>query len=87
LRTTILKQLSGQLCDAVTGDGASTSILERLDRSNLFVVPLDDRRQWYRYHRLFADVLRAYLEEEHSDQIPDLYHRGERVVRAARGAR
>lgn len=59
LRTSILEQLSGQLCDAVTADGASKTILEKLDRSNLFVVPLDDRRQWYRYHRLFADVLRA----------------------------
>ena len=75
LRTSILEQLSGQLCDAVTADGAGKTILEKLDRSNLFVVPLDDRRQWYRYHRLFADVLRAYLEEEHSDQIPDLHHR------------
>jgi LuxR family maltose regulon positive regulatory protein len=75
LRTSILEQLSGQLCDTVTGDGGSKTMLERLDRANLFVVPLDDRRQWYRYHRLFADVLRAHLEEEHSDQIPDLHHR------------
>ena len=75
LRTSILEQLSGPLCDTVTGDGASKTMLERLDRANLFVVSLDDRRHWYRYHRLFADVLRAHLEEEHSDQIPDLHHR------------
>jgi ATP/maltotriose-dependent transcriptional regulator MalT len=75
LRTSILDQLSGPLCDTVTGDGGSRTMLERLDRANLFVVALDDRREWYRYHRLFADVLRAHLEEEHSDQIPDLHHR------------
>jgi LuxR family maltose regulon positive regulatory protein len=75
LRTSILGQLSGPLCDAVTGAGASKAMLEGLDRANLFLVPLDDRRQWYRYHRLFADVLRAHLEEEHSDQVPDLHRR------------
>jgi LuxR family transcriptional regulator, maltose regulon positive regulatory protein len=75
LRTSILEQLSGPLCDAVTGEDGSKITLERLDRANLLVVPLDDRREWYRYHHLFADVLRAHLEEEQSDQIPELHHR------------
>ncbi len=60
LRTSILDRLYGPLCDAVTGRDDSRGLLERLDRANLFVVPLDDRRQWYRYHHLFAEVLRAY---------------------------
>ena len=50
-------------------------MLEGFDRANLLVVALDDRRQWYRYHRLFADVLRAHLEEEQSDRIPELHRR------------
>ncbi len=75
LRTSILGQLSGPLCDAVTGAGGSKAMLEGFDRANLLVVPLDDRRQWYRYHRLFADVLRAHLEEELSDQVPCLHRR------------
>jgi LuxR family maltose regulon positive regulatory protein len=50
-------------------------MLEALERGNLFVVPLDDKRQWYRYHRLFADVLRAHLLEEQPDQVPDLHRR------------
>ena len=58
-RPRILDRLSGPLCDAVTGQDGGTEMLETLERGNLFVVPLDDRRQWYRYHHLFADVLRA----------------------------
>jgi LuxR family maltose regulon positive regulatory protein len=50
-------------------------MLERLERANLLVIPLDDRRQWYRYHPLFADVLRAHLEDEQTAQIPDLHRR------------
>ena len=64
LRTSILDRLSGSLCDAVTGSAGGKAMLERLERANLLVIPLDDRRQWYRYHHLFADVLRAHLEEE-----------------------
>ena len=73
LRTSILDRLSGPLCDAVTGSAGGKAMLERLERANLLVIPLDDRRQWYRYHHLFADVLRAHLEEEHTEQIPDLH--------------
>ena len=75
LRTSILDQLSGPLCDAVTGCAGGKAMLERLERANLLVIPLDDRRRWYRYHHLFADVLRAHLEEESTDQIPDLHRR------------
>ena len=61
LRTSVLDRLTGSLCAAVTGHTDSAEVLERLDRDNLFVVPLDDDRTWYRYHHLFADVLRARL--------------------------
>lgn len=61
LRTSILDRLTGPLCDAVTARPGGAEMLEALERANLFVVPLDDRREWYRYHHLFADVLRARL--------------------------
>ena len=63
LNTAILDRLSGPLCDAVTGLTGSGDILASLERDNLFVVPLDDRHRWYRYHHLFADVLRARLAD------------------------
>ena len=75
LQTSILDGLSGPLCDAVTGHGGSKAMLEALDRGNLFLVPLDDRRQWYRYHHLFADVLRARLLDEQPGQVLDLHRR------------
>jgi LuxR family transcriptional regulator, maltose regulon positive regulatory protein len=75
LRTSILDQLSGPLCDAVTGCAGGKAMLEGLERANLLVIPLDDRRRWYRYHHLFADVLLAHLEEEQAEQIPDLHRR------------
>ena len=67
LETSILDRLTGPLCDAVTGRTGGRAMLEQLDRANLFLVPLDDRRTWYRYHHLFADVLRARLLDEHPD--------------------
>jgi LuxR family transcriptional regulator, maltose regulon positive regulatory protein len=51
------------------------AMLEALERANLFVVPLDDRRRWYRYHHLFADVLHARLLDEQPDRVPDLHRR------------
>ncbi|SES48990.1 LuxR family transcriptional regulator, maltose regulon positive regulatory protein [Pedococcus cremeus] len=60
LRTSILERLTGPLCDAVTGHTGGGDTLQQLERENLFVIPLDARRQWYRYHHLFADVLRAH---------------------------
>ena len=73
VQTAILERLCGPLCDALLkaeGETApealppSTAILETLERANLFLIPLDDRRQWYRYHHLFADSLRATLDPE-----------------------
>ena len=86
LQTSILDRLSGPLCDAVTGQDGGKAMLEALDRGNLFVVPLDDRRQWYRYHHLFADVLRARLADEQPDRVPQLHRRASDVVRAERRA-
>ncbi len=75
LQTAILGRLSGPLCDAVTGLGGGKAMLEALDRGNLFLVPLDDRRRWYRYHHLFADVLQARLLDEHPGQVQELHRR------------
>jgi LuxR family transcriptional regulator, maltose regulon positive regulatory protein len=75
LQTSILGRLSGPLCDAVTGQDGCSMLLESLDRSNLFIVPLDEKRQWYRYHHLFGDVLRAHLMEEQPDQASNLHQR------------
>jgi LuxR family maltose regulon positive regulatory protein len=75
LQTSILSRLSGPLCDAVTGQGGGKAMLEALDRGNLFLVPLDDRRRWYRYHHLFADVLQARLLDEQPGQVRDLHRR------------
>ncbi len=63
-QTSILGRLSASLCDAVTGRSDSREVLRELDQANLFLVPLDDRREWYRYHRLFADFLRTELDAE-----------------------
>ncbi|MDQ2757868.1 MAG: LuxR C-terminal-related transcriptional regulator [Actinomycetota bacterium] len=75
LETSILERLGGPLCDAVTGGDDGRLVLEQLERSNLFVVPLDDTRTWYRYHHLFADVLRAHLMHERPGQVADLHRR------------
>jgi ATP/maltotriose-dependent transcriptional regulator MalT/DNA-binding SARP family transcriptional activator len=75
LQTSVLGRLSGPLCDAVTGQGGGKAMLEALDRGNLFLVPLDDRRQWYRYHHLFADVLQARLLDEQPGEVPGLHRR------------
>jgi LuxR family transcriptional regulator, maltose regulon positive regulatory protein len=75
LQTSILDRLSGPLCDAVTGRDGGKAMLETLDRENLFLIPLDDRRQWYRYHHLFADVLQAHLLDEHPTDVSDLHRR------------
>jgi LuxR family maltose regulon positive regulatory protein len=75
LQTAVLDRLCGPLCDAVTGQEHSSVRLEALQRSNFFVVPLDDRRQWYRYHHLFADVLAAQLLAEQPEQAAALHRR------------
>ena len=75
LGTAILDRLTGPLCDAVTETSDSGQVLESLERRNLFVVPLDDQRRWYRYHHLFADVLRAHLLAERPDRVAALHRR------------
>jgi LuxR family maltose regulon positive regulatory protein len=75
LRTSILDQLTGSLCDAVTVGVHSGRLLERLERGNLFLVALDDQRSWYRYHHLFGDVLSARLLVEHPGEVPALHRR------------
>jgi LuxR family maltose regulon positive regulatory protein len=86
LQTSILERLSGPLCDAVLDVGTlerlnvvtfkrSHEILDYLDRSNLFVTPLDEERRWYRYHHLFSDLLRSQLARTHPEWIPELHRR------------
>jgi LuxR family transcriptional regulator, maltose regulon positive regulatory protein len=77
-QTSILERLSGPLCDAVTGRVDGKATLARLERGNLFLTPLDDRRQWYRYHQLFADVLHSYLLDGQPDSVADLHGRASR---------
>lgn len=74
LHTSILDRLSGPLCDAVTGQENSRARLEALQRGNFFLIPLDDKRLWYRYHHLFADVLRMHLMEQ-PELLPALHRR------------
>ena len=75
LHTSILGRMTAPLGDAVTGRSDSRAMLEALDRANLFLVPLDDHRHWYRYHHLFAEVLQARLIEEQPDAVPELHRR------------
>jgi LuxR family transcriptional regulator, maltose regulon positive regulatory protein len=74
-RTAVLDRMCAGLCDAVTGAGGSQHMLEELERSNLFIVPLDASRSWYRYHSLFADMLRRELERSEPGLAPLLHQR------------
>src|SRR5829696_6958171 len=73
LDTSVLDQLAGGLCDALTGRSDGQQMLETLERENLFVVALDDERRWYRYHHLFADALRVRLAARHADRAAELH--------------
>jgi LuxR family maltose regulon positive regulatory protein len=75
LRTSILDRLSASLCEAVASLSNAQQTLETLEQSNLFTIRLDSDRQWYRYHRLFADFLRNRLFHLYNDQLPDLHGR------------
>jgi LuxR family transcriptional regulator, maltose regulon positive regulatory protein len=75
LRTSILEKLSGPLCDSVLEQQESQALLASLDRANMFVVSLDEKQQWYRYHHLFAEVLRNRLQQTTPDLVPELYSR------------
>lgn len=73
LQTAILDRLSGPLCDALTGQENGQVTLEALEHANLFVVPLDAERRWYRYHHLFADLLRRRLRQKEPHWVPTLH--------------
>ena len=73
LETSVLERLSGGLCDAVTGRAGSQAMLEAIEQAGLFLVPLDEVRGWWRYHHLFADLLRARLQAERPGQVAALH--------------
>ena len=75
LQTSILDKLNGALCDALTGNKNGRSLLEKLYNDNLFLIPLDDEQQWYRYHQLFADLLRDRQTLLHGEQTAVLQQR------------
>jgi LuxR family transcriptional regulator, maltose regulon positive regulatory protein len=73
LQTSVLDRLSGPLCDAVTGREGSQALLEEAERAGLFLIPLDEVRGWWRYHHLFADLLRARLQQEQPGRLAQLH--------------
>jgi LuxR family maltose regulon positive regulatory protein len=73
LETSVLERLSGELCDAVTGRTGSQAMLHHIERAGLFLIPLDEVRGWWRYHHLFADLLRARLEQERPGRMQELH--------------
>jgi len=75
LRTAILRRLTAPLCDAVTGLDDGRAMLDMLERANLFLVPLDADRRWYRYHHLFADLLRRRLRQIRPESVAELHRR------------
>ena len=74
LETSVLDRLSGGLCNAVTGRAGGQVMLEQVERANLFLVPLDEVRGWWRYHYLFADLLRARLQQQQPGRMAALHH-------------
>ncbi len=74
LQTAFLNRMNGSLCDTLTGQDNGQATLEMLDRANLFIVPMDGERHWYRYHHLFADLLRQRLRQTQSENLT-LLHR------------
>ena len=75
VRTSVLERLSGPLCDAVLEQEGSAAMLDTLSRTNLFLVPLDDENGWYRFHHLFAQLLRVELERREPGLAPALHRR------------
>jgi LuxR family maltose regulon positive regulatory protein len=75
LQSSILKRLCGPLCDAVTDQENSQQVLNSLEKANLFVIPLDDERCWYRYHHLFADLLEQRLRMNQGDRVSEFHRR------------
>ncbi len=85
LQTSILDRLNGDLCDAVTGRSDGRALLERLFNANLFLIPLDDAGQWYRYHHLFADLLRNLQPVLQKDKVAELHRRASQWYARAGG--
>jgi len=75
MQTAILDQLNGSLCDAVTDQENGQETLEMLERTNLFIIPLDNERQWYRYHHLFGDLLVQRLRQTQPDKMSVLHNK------------
>ncbi|HEY8594395.1 MAG TPA: LuxR C-terminal-related transcriptional regulator [Devosiaceae bacterium] len=76
MTTSVLRRISAPLCDAITAEpGTGRKMLDRLERQNLFLVPLDGHRQWFRYHHLFADVLRAHRTDSQTELLPVIHRR------------
>jgi LuxR family maltose regulon positive regulatory protein len=75
LSTCVLNTFSSELCEAVTGQTQGQAMLERLERTNLFLISLDDERRWYRYHHLFAEMLRSHLQKNQPALMPELHRR------------
>ena len=73
LRTSLPDRFSAELSDALTGASGGQAMLDRLEQANLFITPLDPQRTWYRYHRLFADLLRHRLQQEHQEEVPGMH--------------
>ena len=73
LETSVLERLCGALCDAVTGRAGGQALLEQIERAGLFLVPLDEVRGWWRYHHLFADLLRVRLHQQRPERVPALH--------------
>ncbi len=87
LQTSILDKLNGDLCNAVTGRSDGRILLERLFNANLFLIPLDDEGQWYRYHHLFADLLRDLQNALQKDDTGELHQRAAHWYAQAGGER
>ena len=75
LQTSILNRLTGPLCDAVTRENNGEAMLENLERKNVFIIPLDNERNWYRYHHLFADMIERRLHQTQPKLVPQLHSR------------
>ena len=75
LETSVLERLSGPLCDAVTGRTGSQALLEQVEQAGLFLLPLDEVRGWWRYHHLFADLLRARLQQGQPGRVAELHRK------------
>jgi LuxR family transcriptional regulator, maltose regulon positive regulatory protein len=83
LQSSILDRMCAPLCDAVTGETEGQASLAKLEQANLFLIPLDDEGKWYRYHHLFAEVLRTRLQQTQPAIIPQLHQRASEWYAAA----